>query len=265
MDYERGLEQLTQQARGTSWFQECALYEGRLRDNLNGERRYGTTEQTRSNRAQIIEQLNLLAYEHLKVSFVDLCIGKNVDQHMDTAHQSEVPMEQNGLNVSVQNVPNGPAKQLIPEGVRQPSSVKVFVGYSHKDRNCLEELRVHLAPYIRADKVACWDDKEINPGTVWREEIETALQAANMAVLLVNAHFLASDFIINHELPYLLASAQSGKMTILSVIVRPCLFNDTALAQFQAVNSPLQPLSAMIPNERDEVWIKVAEYIKDNL
>src|SRR5437773_2268971 len=129
MGYERGLEQLTQQARGTSWFQECALYEGRLRDNLNEERRYGTTEQTRSNRAQILDQLNLLAYEHLKVSFVDLCIGKNIDQLIDTAHQSEVPTEQNDVNVSVQNVPNGSAKQSTSGDVRHLSSVKVFVGY----------------------------------------------------------------------------------------------------------------------------------------
>jgi Effector-associated domain 1/TIR domain len=149
--------------------------------------------------------------------------------------------------------------------VHYSSPVKIFVGYSRKDRSYLEELRVHLVPYVRANKVACWDDTEINPGAMWREEIKTALQVANMAVLLVSAHFLASDFIVNHELPYLLASARSGKMVILSVIVRPSLFKDTDLAQFQAINSSSQPLSGMSRSERDKVWIRVVERIKANL
>jgi hypothetical protein len=262
MDYERGLEHIIQQARGTSWFNDCALYEARLRSNLDEERRYGITDQTRSNKAQIIEQLNCLAYEHLKVSFVDLCMGKNVDQHVEATYQPNLLREQSVSDILVQNAP---IPQLIPEDVCQSSPAKVFVGYSHKDRSYQEDLRVHLAPYIRANKVACWDDEEINPGAVWREEIKTALQAANMAVLLVSPHFLASDFVVNHELPYLLASAKSGKMAILSVILRPCLFNDTDLAQFQAVNPPLRPVSGMNRSERDKVWIKVTECIKANL
>jgi hypothetical protein len=262
MDYERALEQLIRQARGTSWFNDCTLYEARLRGNLDEERRYGITDQTRSNKAQIIEQLNRLAYEHLKVSFVDLCMGKNVDQHMEVTYQPNLLLEQIAKDAIAQNVP---VNQVISEDVIQTSSAKVFVSYSYKDRSYQEDLRVHLAPYIRANTVACWDDKEINPGAIWREEIIRALQAANMAVLLISPHFLASDFIVNHELPYLLASAKSGKVTILSVILRPCLFNDTGLIQFQAVNSPLQPLSGMSRSERDKVWIKVAECIKDNL
>src|SRR5262249_45005030 len=91
MNYERGLEQLMQQARGTSWQEECALYEARLRDNLHQERRYGTTEQTRSDRAQIVEQLNRLAYEHLQVSFVDLCVGKHIAQPSGTTVLPDLP------------------------------------------------------------------------------------------------------------------------------------------------------------------------------
>src|SRR5437667_575867 len=140
MDYERGLEQIICQARGKNWFQECALYEARLRGILDEERRYGRTEQTRSNRTQIIDQLSFLAYEHLKVSFVDLCVGKNIDQQVDAKHQFEIPTKQNILNVPVQNMPNVPAKQLIPESVHLLSPAKVFVGYSDKDRRYLDEL-----------------------------------------------------------------------------------------------------------------------------
>src|SRR5262249_19537539 len=153
MDYERGLEQIIRQARGKNWFQECALHEARLRGILDEERRYGITEQTRSSRTQIIDQLNSLAYKHLKASFVDLCIDKNIDQYLDTKHQFDVPTKQNVLNVPVQDISNIPARQLISEDVRYSSPVKVFVGYSHKDRNYLKELRVHLVPYIQANNI----------------------------------------------------------------------------------------------------------------
>jgi TIR domain len=262
MDYELGLEQLKQQARGTSWFHEFSLYEGRLRENLNEERLYGTTEQTRSTKAKIIDQLNRLAYEHLHVSFVDLCIHKNIDQPKKTPHQSTTSQEQSHSDVLTQSVA---VPQLISENVLLSSPPSVFVSYSHKDRNYLEELRVHLTPYIRANKVACWDDTEINPGAVWQEEIKASMQAATTAVLLVSAHFLASNFIANYELPYLLASAKSGNVTILSVIVRPCLFKGIDLAQLQAINAPSQPLSGMSNNERDKVWVKMVERIKNNL
>jgi hypothetical protein len=261
MNYEQGLEQITLRARGTSWQVECALYEARLRDNLYWEGRYGSTEQTRSDRAQIVEQLNRLAYENLHISFVDLCIGKLDAQYSGTTIRADLSQRQDSSELPLQNEPSS---RSTPEQAQPSSPVMVFISYSHKDRNYLEELRVHLAPYIRTNKVVCWDDREIKPGAVWREEINAALRASKMAVLLVSAHFLASDFIVNHELPYMLAAANSGKMTILCVILRPCLFKETDLAEFQTINPPSKPLSIMSGSERDQVWIKVAECIKDN-
>jgi nucleoside phosphorylase len=140
-----------------------------------------------------------------------------------------------------------------------------FISYSHKDKRYLDELNVHLAYYVRMGTVDVWDDTKIPPGAKWREEIEKAIQFAKVAVLLVSAEFLASDFIATNELPPLLTAAEQEGATILSVILRPCAFKDTKLARFQAVNIPSNPLSSMDRGKREQVWSRVVELIKDSL
>ena len=73
MDYENGLSILKSYAEGKDWFSIFLLFESRLRENIYKEKSYGSTEQTRADRAQIVDQLNQLAYEYCDKSFNDLC------------------------------------------------------------------------------------------------------------------------------------------------------------------------------------------------
>lgn len=140
---------------------------------------------------------------------------------------------------------------------------RIFVSYSHADADWLKRLQVHLKPLERAGTIEWWDDTRILPGMVWRDEIEKALAAAHIGVLLVSADFLASDFIANHELPPLLAAAQDKGLTILSLIVGPSQFqNMPELSRFQAVNPPSQPLIGLSKAEQEAVLLKLAERIR---
>jgi hypothetical protein len=143
---------------------------------------------------------------------------------------------------------------------------KVFISYSHKDAKWLERLQIHLKPLEYEGLIERWDDTRIKPGTQWREAIEKALAETKVAVLLVSADFLASDFITTDELPRLLATAKSGGTTILPVILSASRFEKTpSLAQFQAVNPPSQPLNSLSIAEQEAVWVKVAEAVEQTL
>lgn len=149
--------------------------------------------------------------------------------------------------------------------VSKPSRTSTFISYSHKDKRYLDELHVHLAQYVRMGIVDSWDDTNIAAGAKWHEEIKKALQRAKVAVLLISADFLASDFIATNELPPLLAAAKQEGTVILPIILSPCVFKDTELAQFQSVNAPSNPLSKMTRYRREETWTQVAELIKNAL
>ncbi len=143
---------------------------------------------------------------------------------------------------------------------------RVFISYSHKDREWLEALQVHLRPLEREGKITRWDDTLIQSGSQWKDEIRRALSEARVAVLLVSKYFLASDFIAENELPPLLQAAELEGAVIFPVIIGPCRFSrTTSLSDYQAVNSPDRTLVEMTPAEQDRVWLNLTDAIEDVL
>jgi hypothetical protein len=141
---------------------------------------------------------------------------------------------------------------------------KVFISYSHADQEWLERLRRHLKPLVR-EGLDCWDDTHIRPGDDWQQEIRTALDTAQVAVLLISADFFASNFIDETELPPLLTAAQAKGVRILPVILSASRFTrDPSLSGFQAVNSPDQPLDGMSRAEQEEILDRLAKTIEAN-
>ena len=150
-----------------------------------------------------------------------------------------------------------------PENGAPLERTKVFVSYSHKDKEWLEKVQTHLKVLNKLGlTVNKWDDTQIKSGMKWRAEIKKALSEAKAAILLVSTDFLASDFISTDELPPLLKAAENEGTTILPLILKPCLFTKhKELAEFQSVNEPSQPLSKLSDNDQDEVLVNLANRI----
>ena len=139
------------------------------------------------------------------------------------------------------------------------SRTSVFVTYSHKDSKWLERLRVHLTPLERDGAFSLWADTRIKYGQNWKMEIAAALKSAKVAVLLVSADFLASDFIATQELPPLLAAAEVDGAVILPIIIKPSLFQQTkGLKDFHAVNAPSEPIIGMEEVAQEQTFVNLA-------
>lgn len=140
----------------------------------------------------------------------------------------------------------------------------VVISYSHKDARWLERLLIHLKPLEREGQIELWADTRIKPGAKWVEEIDSALAKAKIALLLVSADFLASDFIASKELPVLLQTANRGACRVLTVMVGHCLFSEIQyLQQFQAINSPGRPLAQLRKAEAEEWLVRIAQTVRD--
>jgi hypothetical protein len=154
-------------------------------------------------------------------------------------------------------------KQLAAEREKRPN---VVISYSHLDREYLDRLLVHLKPLERDRLIELWADTRIRPGDRWKKEIEKALDRATVAILIVSADFLASDFITDNELPPLLKNAEGKGTRILPLIVKPCRFTrDKNLRHFQSSNDPKRPLALLPQGEQEVLYDQVAEEVERSL
>jgi hypothetical protein len=145
-----------------------------------------------------------------------------------------------------------------------PRPKRIFLSYSHKDKQFLERILVHLKPLETAGLMDTWVDTRLKAGDRWKENIEAALQSASVAVLLVSADFLASDFIVKNELPPMLAKAERDGTRIIPIVLKPCRFSrEPNLSVFQSLNSPDLPLSRLDESECEIIYDQLAQTLEE--
>ncbi len=154
---------------------------------------------------------------------------------------------------------------------------KLFVSYSHRDAEALEQLGRFLKTLERDGLLDAWTDQRLEGGDDWRAEIGTALDEATAAVVFVSQDFLASDFIYAEELPRLLAAADAGRLTLIPVFLSPSNVADldvpfTAaggeekrekLTRFQGHGTPEKTLADMGWSERERIFSRLAHRLKE--
>ncbi len=108
----------------------------------------------------------------------------------------------------------------VPESAK-PS---VFVSYSHADEDdCWKKgLKPHLGLLEKAGRITLWDDRKIDPGGKWHEEIQEALDRPSIAVCLITANYLDSDFCVKEEIPHILERYERDGLIFLPLLLRQC-------------------------------------------
>lgn len=149
----------------------------------------------------------------------------------------------------------------------------LFISFSHKDKSYRDEL-VPALEAVAAIRDRVWfDQKFIDIGDQFHPEIQQALAESKLGILLVSNHFLTSQYIKTHELPFLLRQAERGELKLgmihVSTVAKAALSvtieidgqpRTVNLADTIGVNSPDQPLDRMNLGERNALYARTADW-----
>ena len=203
-------------------------------------------------------------YKAIFLDEIKILLDNNLDEHRRKNHNGQVvancEFEKIAekllfyLNQELNTLPKIAHQKRILNSEQLRNSV--FISYSHADTEYLTDLKRHFKPFL--NQIKFWDDSNIQPGQTWKDEIKNAIDKTKVAILLISADFLGSEFITTDEIPPLLKAAEENGATILIVILKPCLFEEfNHLNQYQAMNSPDKPIIKLNYTEKEETYVNL--------
>lgn len=119
----------------------------------------------------------------------------------------------------------------------------VFFSYSHKDEDLRNELETHLALLKRQGQITTWHDRRIAAGSEIDSTIAAELESAQVVLLLVSAHFLASNYCYEKEMERALERHESGSAIVIPVILHPCDWHSASFGSLLATPPDGKPVS----------------------
>src|SRR6185295_12602574 len=99
--------------------------------------------------------------------------------------------------------------------------LRVFLSYSRIDEAWKDRVSRQLAVLTEEGLLDVWDDRRIAAGADWEAEIRAAMDAADVAILLISADFLNSRFVRESEVPRLLQRRAREGVRVIPILVHP--------------------------------------------
>ena len=135
-----------------------------------------------------------------------------------------------------------------------------FISYSHEDVEWKDKLSEHLEVLEKEGILTEWHDKKITTGNDWLKKIEEKINAADIAVLLISANFLKSDFIVDVEIPLLLKQKKEKGMIMFPIIVKHCAWKRVEWLKSMQVWNNGKPIEKS-REKIDEIFAEIVDEI----
>ncbi len=142
------------------------------------------------------------------------------------------------------------------------STTRLFIAYSRKDANLLDELKKYLQPIVLKYDLTIWDDKEIDAGATWEHEIKKNLISADIFLFLITADSLASDYFHNQELTFAIERHKKGEVQIIPIIMRSCGWKHSIIADLQVLPTDGKPVRSSYWPFESEAYTDIVEGIE---
>lgn len=147
-------------------------------------------------------------------------------------------------------------------GNKKAERLRLFVSYSHIDKEMKDRLVRHLRPLEHENLVEVWADHEIKAGDDWDREIAKKLSQADIVLTLVSIDFINSKYCYDIELEKALEREAAGDATVIPVVLRSCLWTKSPLGRLKAL--PTDGKAVTTWHDIDEALTVVAAGVRDS-
>lgn len=108
----------------------------------------------------------------------------------------------------------------------------IFISYAHEDEIYKDKLIKQLATLKRQQLIETWNDHDLVAGE-WDSQIETAMENADIFLLLITDNFLSSDYIMSKEVIRAYEKYKEGTVKIFPIICDYCDWEDAPISELE--------------------------------
>ena len=110
--------------------------------------------------------------------------------------------------------------------------VQVFISYAHKDESYKDRLVTSFASLKRRGYISAWEDRQIPIGGEWDHHIKSALNDADIILLMISMDFMNSEYCFDVEVKRAIErhNDPNDNACVVPIIVRPSDWMDSEFA-----------------------------------
>lgn len=153
-------------------------------------------------------------------------------------------------NGAFTGVGDSPPNKIFPPA-------KLFLSYSSEESELLTELKRHLGVLKQQGIVEVIGSSAVGQG----KPGERVLGDAEIILLLISASYLASDFLYGVEMKQALERHANGEAVIIPIILKPTLWQETVLANFQVLPPTGKAVASW--SNQDDAFVQVIRGVRE--
>ena len=127
----------------------------------------------------------------------------------------------------------------------------------------MDEVRLQLVVRERLGEIVKWHDRMIPAGDGWRTRIDNRIEGAQVILLFMSPHFLASRYCYEIEGQIALRRYRDGTARVIPVVLRACDWTITPFGELQALPRGGKPITQW--PDRDQASLDIARGIMESI
>lgn len=138
---------------------------------------------------------------------------------------------------------------------------KLFISYSHKDENLIDDFITHVAPLKNNGILSEWYDRKIETGEEFQNDIDNNLENADIICLMISSNFLSSIACLKEKDEALGLKETKGTRVVPIIISRCAWTTHKELSDLLAIPTDGQAVTSF--SDQNEGWLDVVHWLME--